>query len=153
MDEVRYHPIDFDALRKGDVITVEQLERITGYQYGTRKFDLAVLALREQITRELHDRNYPITVASENGSLKILTDEEAAAYNPQMFRHGFRKLLRAHRRLMNVDATQLNSEQREALERNIVVQGKMISAARSSRQIALQSHKRATPGLPAPAAT
>lgn len=129
---VNYHPLDFDALQKGDALAPETIEKITGFPIGTRRYELGVLQLRQRILRELEDRGRPVTVAVDGGCLRILTDEEAAEYNPHQFRVGFRKLLRAHRRALHVDASQLTAEQRAALERSIVVQSKMISAARAT---------------------
>lgn len=148
---VSYHPMDFAALKKGDVITPVQIAQITGQQPGTEKYALALMSLRERIMRECKKLGRPVTATCTKDSLRILTDPEAAHYNAEETRRGFRKQCRGFRRMVEVDARQLDDQQKSDLERNIIIVGKMIAAARSARSIAISAHKRSTPGLPAPA--
>jgi hypothetical protein len=147
---VAYHPLDFAAIAKGDVLTPEQLKTITGTSPGTAKYEFAILSLRKRIMVELRRMGRPVTVACVQGSLRVLTDPEAARYNNAEFNAAFRKCARDFVRLTEVDARKLNDEQRGDLERNILIKGKMLQGARSARTIAIHSHKRSTPGLPAP---
>jgi hypothetical protein len=147
---VVYHPMDFAKLSKGDVLTPEMIAKITGKQPGTEKYALALMGLRERIMRECRKLNNPITAVCSHESIRILTDAESAHYNAEETRRGFRKQCRAFRRLTEVDARELDDQQKTDLERNIIITGKMIAAARSARSIAISAHKRSTPGLTAP---
>lgn len=149
--DIQYFPLDFDALEKGHCINAERLQQLTGKQRGTDEYNLAVLALRERIVRECKDRNKNFTVAMVKGALRILTDEEAAVYNVRTFRAGFRRSHSSLRRLAKVDTAALSDQQKSEHERNVIVFGKMLQAARSARTaIAGTPHERTTPGLPEP---
>lgn len=151
MDEVKYHPIDFDVLNKGDSISPAQLEEITGCQRGTTAYQLAVLQLCDRVQRELDDRDKSVTVAVKKGFLCVLTDEEASIHNARMCNRGKRAFARSHVRNMQVDVAQLSAESRKIHDRNLIVNGATLAAMKEAKRIALQSHKRSTPGLPAPA--
>ena len=149
--DIQYFPLDFDSLKKGDNITPDRLEKLTGKTRGTDGYNLAVLALRERIVRECKDRGKHFTVAVVKGTLRILTDEEAALYNVRTFRAGFRRSGKSLRRLTKVNVGQLSDQQKRDHERNLLVFGKMLQAARSARAaIAATPHQRMTPGLPEP---
>jgi len=149
--DIQYFPLDFDSLQKGDSIAPDRLERLTNRKRGTDGYNLAVLALRERIVRECKDRGKHFTVALVKGSLRILTDEEAALYNVRTFRAGFRRSGKSLRRLSKVNTAALSDQQKADHERNLIVFGKMLQAARSARAaIAATPHQRTTPGLPGP---
>lgn len=151
-EDIQYFPLDFDALQKGDSISPEHLEKLTEKTRGTDAYNLAVLALRERIIRECKDREKHFTVAVVKGHLRILTDEEAAVYNMRTFRAAFRRQHRSLRMMANtVNTAALSDTQKKEHERNLIVCGKMLQAARSARaQIAATPHQRTTPGLPEP---
>lgn len=149
--DIQYFPLDFDGLQKGDNITPDRLEKLTERKRGTDGYNLAVLALRERIVRECRDRGKHFTVAVVKGTLRILTDEEAAVYNVRTFRAGFRRSGKSLRRLAKVNTEALTDPQKKEHERNLIVFGKMLQAARSARAaIAATPHQRTTPGLPEP---
>lgn len=149
--EIRYFPLDFDALKKGDTIPPDRLEQLTGCERGTSKYQLAVLTLRERIVKECHERGREFTVAIIKGALRILTDSEASLYNARAFKGKFRGAGRALKRAARVDTSNLDDGQKKEHERNLIVFGKMLQAARSARAaIAATPHQRTTPGLPAP---
>lgn len=149
--DIQYFPLDFDSLKKGDNITPDRLEQLTERKRGTDGYNLAVLALRERIVRECRDRGKHFTVAVVKGSLRVLTDEEAALYNAKTFRAGFRRSGKSLRRLTRVNTEMLSESQKKDHERNVLVFGKMLQAAQSARAaIAATPHKRSTPGLPEP---
>lgn len=147
---IRYFPINFDALRKGDIIPSEVIAAFCGSPRGTQCYDFTVLSLRTRIMRECRDRGMSYTLAVIKGELRILTDEEAAIYNARMCRSGFRRQYRSLKRLAQVDPTALSSEQQRDHERNLLVYGRMVQAARSARATVIAiEHQRTIPGLPA----
>ena len=150
-DSIRYFPLDYDALKKGDEISTEQIEEFGRCNREDEKhFRLAALVLKDRITKNCRERGKLFTVVILKGRIRILTDEEAAIYNPRQFRHGFRRQLRALRRLTEVNPEGLSQQQQKDHERNLLVCGKMVQAARSARAtINAIPHKRTTPGLPA----
>lgn len=149
-EEIKYYPLDFDALNKGDQIPQERLEEITGTRRGTQEHSFAVLALRGRIMAELRDRGKHVSVRISHGALQVLTDEQAAVYNVRLFRHGLRKSVRSYKRLANVNAQGLDSAQKRDHDRNLLVLGKMLAAARRARreELKVTAHVRSVPGLP-----
>lgn len=145
---VDYYPLDFDSIKKGDAFTPPQLEVITQKESGTRDYDFAVMGLRDQIMKELESRNRPATVALVRGNLKVLTDEEAAEYNPSQFNAGLQRMRRAHRRcLTTVDMTNLPETQRAKFEHKMICNGKVLEAVASIRRKLLpKPHERQIPG-------
>ena len=90
-----------DDLKPGDVISRATVE--TAYNANERRdpvgFQLVMLRAMEDLRkhlRRLHQRELSIRIQADG--LVILTDVEAADYNPKRFRDGMRLMRRAHRR-------------------------------------------------------
>lgn len=124
------HPLNFDALQKGDIISAEQIESITQCQRSHRSYQLRVLALKEQIQRELRDRGRVVTIACRKDALHILTDAEAAEYNERAMGEYFRRAGRALYRKIHVDQSQLTDEERKVHQRQIEVRNRQMQALR-----------------------
>lgn len=145
---VEHFPFNYDELQKGMSISAERLEQIVGVPRIHKDYAFKVLAVKERIERELRDRNRVVTVAIIRDCLELLTDEAAAEYNQQQAKIAIRKLGRAHFRNGHVDVTQLTQEQREQHERNLLINGQILTAIRSIRRKLLpKPHERQTPGL------
>lgn len=125
MGTVRY-PFDYDNLKKGDEIPVEQLEHITRTKYGDDKYSLRVLSLCEQIERELKERGRHVTVVQRKGAIRILLDSEAAEYNSMRFRQQQEGLVRSHYRGLAVVSANLDETERKRHERRMENQSKIL---------------------------
>ena len=68
--------IDFQSLKKGDVLSVEYLEKLLGAAYGTTQYQFRSEQLKDQIRR--YALLYP---RSQKGAIVIMDDETAATYN------------------------------------------------------------------------
>lgn len=147
---IRYYPIDFDALQKGDEITTQQIEEFGRCTHEQEKqFRFAAMSLKDRIVKECRDRGKLFTVIITKMRIRILTDEEAALYNPRQFKQGFRRQVRSLRRLTEVNTSSLSEQQQKDHERNLLVFGKMLQAARSARaKVQAVAHQRTIPGLP-----
>jgi len=78
MNDAKTYPIDIAELKKGDTITIPELEKITHQEYGSVKFSLAFLALKQFIENGFYnERDEVVTVRTEHGALHICTDAEA----------------------------------------------------------------------------
>jgi hypothetical protein len=146
--ECQKYPLDFDALVKGSVITVDQLESITGFKQGSEEYAFKVMALRDQIERELHQRGHNWTVAQVKRNLKVLTDGEAVLHNERKFKAGFAMQVQAHWRAEGVDVAQLSDGEKERHTRNLCLQAAQILASKQARRLALSAKKRDVPSLP-----
>jgi len=115
-------PIDFSKLRRGDVISRQQVSSIWGNAYGTAKFQLDCLRLSKMIRdyfADIHGDFVSITVRS--GSIFIL-DHKVQDEDVQVGkRAAIARYLRRHREDMGTDASKLTPVQRSARERRLLV--------------------------------
>jgi len=143
------YPVDFDALNKGDVLPVAELEDIFRIKEGHKDFVWKSLNLKQQIERELADRGRPVTVRNDHGALVICTDEDASDYNHRQRKVALRKLGRSHKRSLQVDRSSLSKEQLDKHDRNNGIYGAVLAAAlKVRRRLVLKAAGRTTPTLP-----
>ena len=100
------HPIDFDALNKGDIITAEQIERIYQVRQGTNDYRFAMQRLRDEIERERADL---VTCCDQNNVL-ICSDQKADEVLWQRHRLAVRSIGRNVRRRHRIDMSKLDTE-------------------------------------------
>lgn len=151
MSDVQKYPLDFDAIKKGDVISVVQQEDIFKVKEGHNEFVFQSLGLKQQIEKELALRGLPVTVRHDHGALLICTDPDASEYNDKMRARMLRRCGRAHRRNLAVDRSKLDAPALEQHDRKNGVYGAMLAAAmKVRRRMVLAPAERSTPGLPGP---
>lgn len=136
---VTRYPIDFDALKKGDVISVEALIRITGLKPNEDGYPWAVMQLRSRIEEELEVRGYPVTLAQIKGDLHILEDAEASSYNWSTHNKAIRGLYKSYRRNRSVDISALDEDQKRQHSKRLSNQSVYVQAIS-------QAHKRIIDG-------
>jgi hypothetical protein len=145
-------PIDYDSLKKGDVIPAELLEKIAEAPRSTPKYQLKVLAFQQQIMDEMRARGNPVTVIVRGGEIVVLTDAEASTYNAERLGAHLHGVMRAHERSQAVDVANLDDEQKKVHTRRVEVGGKFVQAIiDTGRKLKLPAYTRKTPGLPNPA--
>lgn len=148
MTDTKKYPFDVDAISKGDAITVSELEHITGKRYGTDRYDLAVLSLREKLMDALSDAGKPATVCIRKGSLVVLTDADASEYNAKAQKQSIRSLFRAQSRNIDVDENNLNDSEKQNHERRLIIGGYYVQAIQKARRsIPSLTHQRSTPKI------
>lgn len=147
-DRTERWPVDWDSLKKGDFIDRERCEKIVDCPSDSPKYALKLLSFKETVEREMADRGKPVTVRVDHGSLKILTDSEASAYNEDRQRASLRAFSRGHRRNVAVDVAELNDEDKAKHERRLLVGGTILTAIQSARsKLSLIKHKDERPKL------
>lgn len=140
------YPLDIDAIVKGMVITVPQVEQITGKKHGTKDYDFAAMALRKYILDETVARGMIITIKHDKGALRILQDGEASDYNQKKFAKKLAGMFDSHFRLCGVDRTKLDSHELAKHDRGVEVQSKILqSVERTKKELKLKPHERTTP--------
>ncbi len=112
MIDATVYPIDYDALEKGSVISVEELEHITSKKANTYAFGLAVLAFSQKLQERLEERGLDCVIAQEKRGIKILTDIEASQYSNAEFNKHVRGMSRNLKRILSVDTSEFDSDQR-----------------------------------------
>ena len=142
-DSLAKYPLDFDSLKKGDVINSETISSIYSVPVGSDKYKLGMLALQGQIEKELAIRGLLVTVKGFRYELKILTDPEAAIYNQKRFDDEKNALYRVYARKIAVDINNLTPEQKVKHQRELSVQGQYIQALTGVRRmVRSEAHKR-----------
>jgi len=126
-------PMDYDALKKGDVIAVADVERITGKKQGTKEYQFALLGLVKRMRDALFHQEKFWTIAIRKDAVCILNDVEASEYNPREYESSRNRLKRLHVQCLAVDSAELTDGQREAHYRRLQVQAFEMSAMRSAR--------------------
>lgn len=137
------YPIDVGALKKGDVLSIEQLQEITGKKPAdTTAFAFAMLSLRDFI-----QDNTDFTVKMGTDGLHILTDSEAARYNHRRAMGHIGGIHRRYERNTLVDVRNLSTEERSIHAHNLLNESRYIAALnKATKRIAVEVHKRI--GLP-----
>ena len=106
------HPIDVRTLNKGDMISSDTLEDITGHEAGSEKFAFGVLSLRKFIEDGLRKIGKPATLKLSKNALFILTDTEAVYHNSNRQDIAIRHIRKSHRQLTEVDRSKLTDVSR-----------------------------------------
>ena len=127
--------IDVSNLSCGDVVEQSQCEQIIGFtrnedMYG---FQFAVMQLSEHVQRLLWADGKQFTVVTENGSIRVLTHEEASKYNAARFDGAIAKMRRCHKRLTAVDCGEFDSETKTNHMKSILKSSRILTAIKSTR--------------------
>jgi hypothetical protein len=133
--------MDFDILKKGDVISVADVEQMTGKQSGTKEYAFAALNIVKRMRDYLFDKEKYWTIAMRKDAICILSDVEAAIYNPHEYETSRNRIKRLHVQTLAVDSAQLSDEQRETHYRRVQVQAFELSAMRSARLECIKTAK------------
>ena len=109
------HPLDYDALKKGDTLEREQLERIFNVRADDNpsSYAFAVLGLREQI--EAH-RDDLICRGHEGHGILIMHDREAEEYLRQRMYRLVQALERTSGKRVRIDRSEFDDAHRRASE-------------------------------------
>lgn len=102
-------------LRKGDVITPQQIAELTGADESDPKWLLTVLGLRDAIMRIRKD----LQLKTEKGALRVLLDKEAGDYDMAQVASGVKQIRKYTRLMMNrIDTSKLSTDERRRLDQN-----------------------------------
>jgi len=144
--ETTKYPIQTDHLVKGSIIPAQTIERAFNVQRGTDAYQLAAMRAGKYIEDSFEDRGELVTVVQRRHDLVVLTDDEAVGHNARQFRVGIRKAARSHRRALAVDRAQISPVRLQEHDRNLEVNGRILSAIRTAKREILPSPRpRETP--------
>lgn len=142
--------MDTTGIQQGDTITQEACEQAIGFteQSDPKSFQFSLLQLMGAVSDQLkRERGRDLTLRIIGSTIYVLTDAEAAEYNPKRFEAGLRLARRAHRRLMAVNTASLNAEQRESHMKAVMAQAHKLSMLRKREELPLESKKATTPKM------
>jgi hypothetical protein len=104
--------MDYANLQKGDVISVNKVERITGTKYPTMEYQLAAVALAKEIEHKTEELDNPVTTCQKQGAIFILKDSEAAEYNDKRFKCSLKSGKYRLRKQMQVNTGNLATDEK-----------------------------------------
>ncbi len=145
MERYRLYPLDFSALRKGSLITNDQLEQILGVNYKERpeEFRLKTLGLQARI----HD-TLGFTALIKRDGLRILTDSEAQAVNHNRFGRHLRGARRRHELALEVDPVNLTEEERHSHDESLIRESRILNSIRSElRKVTMEERATLLPKM------
>jgi len=140
--------IDTTGLIAGDVIDQMTCETIIGFKEvdDPKAWALQILQLSGQVGTQLKkEHGRELTIRIHDNALNILTDQQAAEYNPKRFDSGLRQARRAHRRLMAVDVSKLDATTLGYYSKNVTNQAFKLSMLRKKEAAELPVSQRQTP--------
>ena len=128
--------VDVSGLEPGSVIDQATCEKVIGYQRSKDKYEwqFALMQLAEHVGRLLWKEGKRFTVKTEQGTIRVLTHEEASKYNAGRFRGGIGKMKRAFTRLNSVDVGQISKELRHEHDEEIAKQSRMLQSLRLAKK-------------------
>lgn len=110
-------PLDFEALKRGDVVPVSHVERIAGVKRDDAAFAFHALKLAKDIEHYFETCGDVVCVKSVRGSLHVLTHSRQAEYVQQRARHHVHGYATSYRKALGVDRALLTDEARKRLDR------------------------------------
>jgi hypothetical protein len=125
--------LDISNLELGSVVEQSTCESILGVKHTSTQYAFLLMQLCDYVQKNLWADGKEWTVVSENGSLKVLTHEQASKYNTSRFNGGLKKLYRCHKRLMSVDVGQFDDELREQHNKSLIRTSKILQAIKGTR--------------------
>lgn len=110
-------PVDFDALKRGDVIPSERVERVYGVSREDRAYSLAAMRLAKLVSTFFRrERGENVVVVCVRDDIRILTHAEQARHVRRQERIRRRSYLRNIEAGAAVDTDALSDEERQAHE-------------------------------------
>lgn len=133
-------PLDFDALKKGEVITQERIETIYRVREleDPEKFRLAQMKLVEQIEEHRFDL-YP---RMKKNTVIIMQDAEAEEYNCERMKKHVSSLQRDTRRRARIERKSFDEVSRRAAESRDIGYGALAAVSARALRKANQEAKR-----------
>ena len=140
--------IDTRKIKPGDSLSQGDCETVIGFTADSNplQWQFALLQLLGVVQKQLkkeHGRELTVRIVGQE--LHVLTDAEAAGYNPKRFDAGLRLARRAHRRLMAVNVGKLSAADRDLFAKNVSNQAHKLSMLRRKDDVPLTATERTTP--------
>lgn len=132
------YPIDYSALKKGDMLEIFELEKIFAMRYdsGSRAWDFAVMGLQQKI-----HHHTGLTVKCDSGAIRILSDAEASETNASEVDRHKRGILSRNRKLLQVDRGALTTDQAAVHDRRLLICGTYTAALLGARRTIIAASK------------
>jgi len=146
-----HYPMDFNTLDYGSTIPNEVVEEFFGVPADDDSFRFKQIKFIYMVDMALRSRGMVATICVRNGTIKVLTHEEAAEYNRKRFNCHVSGMARVHEKNMHVAATELSKETRDVHTKTVMFQSKALQAVlRTKSEFQLETVSRKAPSLKPP---
>lgn len=126
--------MDVRPLKKGDLISIETIERETGISHGDDRWPFALMQMSKYIETQRRNLGMPVTPAIRRGILMILTDSDAARTNARRTVKRIGGMRRDFRRNSEVDIRKLSQEERQKHDREMQRMAFQLQAIKKPRR-------------------
>ena len=142
------YPFDAKQVKKGDLLTNQIIETITGVKPSDDDFRLAALRVAKEV-----EKRTGFTAKVTDEGVRVLTDSEASLHNYKWLGHSVRAIPRRFALLSNVDVTNLTLEERPIHDVKLIHAGLYVQhvghAGKAIRQLKAPKEPRAAVDPPA----
>jgi hypothetical protein len=115
-------PLDFAALRRGDVLSADAMEAATGRTRDSEDYWRHLLRIKQMVVDYFEEAgDAGVIVTTRDDGLQILTDEEAAIYVQDRARKARKDFAWSVLKGSLVDRNKLTNETRASLDRWLIV--------------------------------
>ena len=135
MQQVVRIPFDLDSIELGDIIPQESIAKLIDHPIGSSKYQFEMMALQSRLEKDLtviYGRE--IFVCQHKGGLRVLADEDRAAYTQQMDEKRLRNMKRSVRILASTDTASFTTDQRQQYERQLEIQTRLLASDLKTRK-------------------
>ena len=113
MDLLSKYPININAINKGDHISAQTVEQVTGEKVGTQEFVFAKLSLGEWIQKMMwNNRQVSVVVRYPKDGISILTDSEAIGVLSARNDQACKAIRKQAMQITRVDSSRLSASER-----------------------------------------
>lgn len=122
MTQTSKHPLDFDLLKKGDIIPASVIVEAFGREVTDRKYPLSQMNLKGQIICWFAEHEIIVTVRSVGNDLEIIEDELSVPYNRKQASMGLKRHREAIARIAGANVSNLSPGMAKERERLLLVE-------------------------------
>jgi len=139
------YPVNVAELKKGDFLSPETCEMLTGKKRDNPRYQFAMQSIREFIYRESEKQGRPLSCGIDGDGLRIHTDAEASEYHRRLHYMALRGMRRSMKRMVScVDRAQLTSFEVAEHDRETALAALRVQAVREACRIERRKHKELT---------
>ena len=131
---VNYYPMDFAALKKGDVISISRIEQVTGIKRDHAQFAMESMKLAHRIQCEMRSRGSNARTRIKDRAIEIMTDIAALEYSMARCEKIEEKQGVEVRELGRINGAGFSDEDKTRLDRERILQSSKLLAMRQAKK-------------------
>lgn len=130
------HPFDYEKIKKGLLISTDDIERASGVCRNSEKFPFALMGMRVRIMKDMAQLNTPVVAKITGQQIEILHDAQAVEYTRRMFNQGIRQMADYNAlAVAAIDRTKLETADQQKLDRQIEIQSRYLQSIKREKKL------------------